>query len=146
MRSALQPRLPQKLYPFDRGRRILRYILETLTARFYKVGEWWIDKAKQLVKIASHRHWFVQYWIYLCVVGMLIFAVVQCAEMLIVVILLLILHTLILGIWALIYTLIISFFSICTWMYTKYNAFFFCCPHCHKEMPLPTFRCSCGSE
>lgn len=146
MRSTLQPRSAQKLYPFDRGWRILRYVIESLTTRLYSIHTWWVNKVRQLVGFASNRHWFVRYWVYVCIVGMVIFATIQYIEMLLVVICFLVLYILSLAIWAFFYLIIISFLALRTWIYTKYNAFFFCCPHCHKEMPLPGFRCPCGTE
>lgn len=147
MQTPLQQRSPQKLYPFDRGWRILRFVIEALRTRFSTMYNWCVHKVQHFVDVAATRHWFVRYWIYTGIVGMVIFAVILCAEMMLTASILLVLYLFSLAIWAAIDYIIIGFLALGEWIYKKFYAFFFCCPHCHKEMSLPNFRCNvCGVE
>lgn len=142
--------LPQpayKIYAFDRGWRVTRYVMKHLFVQTNIAARWWLDKADSVRIWASTEHWFKKYWAWVVIVGLWLAGGTQYISAMILAALFLIVQTLVLSIWAAISLLGMGLLVIFTFLYSRYYRIFFRCPDCHKDMPIPTYVCpTCGTE
>ena len=136
----------RKLYPFDRGWRILIYSLRQFLQQNYFMVNWWLDIIKELHYDALSAHWFKRFWLYAWASTLALYAVVFGVVVVGVEILSGTLFAISLLVYALLCTVLICLFNIFPLISAKMKATFYCCPSCHRSMPVPLYRCTCGKE
>lgn len=145
--SVFQPQPAYKIYAFDRGWRIMKYVTENLFKRTDIAARWWFTKATDIIRYSSGRHWFVKYWSYVLVAGLYFAGASQYLSAMVLAGLFLALYTILLSIGVGIAVLLIALLMACTFVYSRFYRIFFRCPDCHRDMPIPTFICpSCGER
>ncbi len=136
-----------KIYAFDRGWRIIRYVTENLFKRTNVTARWWFDKGKDVLAWGALKGSFAKYWSYVVMVGMMAAGGVQYVTAMMMAGLFVAVQSILLSLWAALSLLAIGILFVCTFAYSRFYRIFFRCPDCHKEMDIPTFICpSCAAE
>lgn len=136
-----------KMYAFDRGWRIMRYVTENLFKRTDVAARWWFGKARDSINYGNRKSMFIKYWAYVLVVGLGLAGAAQYVSAMILAGLFLLVQSILLSIWVAICMVLIGFLAMCTFAYSRFYRIFFRCPDCHKEMSIPTFVCPrCTTE
>jgi len=136
-----------KIYAFDRGWRIMRYVTEHLFKRTDVAARWWFNKAQDLIRSTASKGWFIKYWVYVIVAGMWLAGATQYVSAMILAAAFLAVQAVVLSAWVGVSVVIMSLLALCTFTYGRFYRIFFRCPDCHKEMPIPTYICpKCGTE
>jgi hypothetical protein len=135
-----------KIYAFDRGWRIIKYVTENLFKRTDIAARWWFNKARALLARYRMSGSFVKYWIYVVMAGMFIAGGAQYFSAMILAGVFIALQSVLLSIWAAISMLMIGLLTLCTFIYARFYRIFFRCPDCHKQMNIPTFICPTCAE
>lgn len=131
-----------KIYAFDRGWRIMRYVTDNLFKRTDIAARWWFNKANDTRSAIAVKHWFVKYWGYVLIAGLWLAGAAQYISAMILAGVFLALQSILLSLWVAISLVMIGILSACTFVYSRYYRIFCRCPDCHSEMPIPTFVCS----
>ena len=137
------PQPAYKMYVFERGWRIERYIGKYFMGRTHAIKDWWFDRGALaedwswkmhilpvvyltwIIKIGCQLAGLVQY-----VLGVELCAIFTCLALCLLTI------GMVLG-W-----LTIAVCTLGNIVYARVHRVFFRCPNCHKNMPLPTYICS----
>ncbi len=135
-----------RIYAFDRGWRIMRYITENLFKRTDVAARWWFDKANALRAWASGEHWFKKYWAYIAMAGLWLAGGIQYVSAMIVAALFVVIQALVLSGWVALSVLMMALLALCTFTYSRYYRIFCRCPDCHKEMSIPIYLCPTCAE
>ena len=136
-----------KIYAFDRGWRIIRYVTENLFKRTDATARWWFGKGKDVVAWGTLKGSFFKYWAYVVMVGMMAAGGVQYVTAMLMAGLFVAVQSFLLALWATLSLLAMGILFICTFAYSRFYRIFFRCPDCHKEMDIPTFLCpKCATE
>lgn len=123
----------------------MRYSLVHILDHMYRVAKWWFDKVKIIAILAYGKQWIIKCCVYFLVICVILIALIQCLAMLVVVTVIFAIYALILVGWLGINLTLIGFFALFTSLNAKLKAIFYCCPNCHRSMPIPVFICpSCG--
>jgi hypothetical protein len=145
MALAAQP--AYKIYAFDRGWRIIRYVTENLFKRTDVAARWWFNKGKDTLSWGRAKGSFALYWAYVVLVGMWLAGIVQYVTAMIMAALFVAVQSVLLTLWAALCLLAIGILFVGTFTYSRIYRIFFRCPDCHKEMDIPTFICpTCATE
>src|SRR3989442_537795 len=128
-----------KMYAFDRGWRIMRYVTENLFKRTDVAARWWFNKARDSINYGNRKSMFIKYWAYVLVVGLGLAGAAQYVSAMILAGLFLLVQSILLSIWVAICMVLIGFLAMCTFAYSRFYRIFFRCSDCHKEMSIPTF-------
>lgn len=135
-----------KIYAFDRGWRIMKYVTEHLFNRTNIAARWWFTKAQEALAHSRTRGAFIKYWIYVYMAGLYFAGAAQYVSAMILAGLFLVLQTIVLSLWAALSMLLIGLLAVCTFAYARFYRIFFRCPDCHKDMSIPTFICPTCSK
>src|SRR5262249_30275583 len=135
-----------KIYAFDRGWRIMRYVTTHLFKRTHATAQWWFGKARNVSNWGKYRNWFLKYWSFVVVAGLALAGATQYVSAMILAALFIVLQAIVLGVWAGFSVLLMGVLAAYTFLYSRIYRIFFRCPDCHREMSIPTFICSCGTE
>lgn len=135
-----------KIYAFDRGWRIMRYVTNHLFKRTHTTAQWWFGKAHNARSWGAYRPWYMKYWSYVLMAGFGMAGGTQYVSAMIIAALFIGFQAIVLGIWAFLSVLFMGVLAIGTFLYSRVYRIFFRCPDCHKDMPLPTYICTCGTE
>ncbi|MEO6892915.1 MAG: hypothetical protein ABI456_24215 [Ktedonobacteraceae bacterium] len=136
-----------KIYAFDRGWRIIRYVTENLFKRTDIAARWWFNKKNDVLVWGTLKGTFIKYWCYVIVVGMVIAGCIQYIMAMLMAVLFVIVQSLLLSLWAALSLLIIGLLFVGTFIYSRFYRIFFRCTDCHKEMDIPTFICpACATK
>ena len=136
-----------KLYAFDRGWRIMRYVMKPLFQRINVAARWWFHKAEEAKAFGGSRNMLIRCCIYVCIVGLVLAGGIQCACAMILVGLFLLIQSIMLSIWVVLCLIMIGILALCTFVYSRFYRIFFRCTDCHKQMNIPTFICfKCAAE
>ena len=135
-----------KIYAFDRGWRIMKYVTETLFKRTDVAARWWFSKAQDARTRSSTQGSFVKYWIYVYMIGLYLAGAVQYVIAMLFAGLFLTIQTILLSLWVVFSVIMIGLLTVCTFTYSRFYRIFYRCPDCHKEMSIPTFICPTCSE
>ncbi len=136
-----------KIYAFDRGWRIIDYVIKNLFKRTDIAARWWFNKGKDVLAWGRLKGKFALYWAYVVMIGMAIAGGFQYVSAMILAGLFVGIQSILLSLWATLCLLIIGFLAVCTFVYGRFYRIFFRCPDCHKEMDIPTFICPrCATE
>jgi len=136
-----------KIYAFDRGWRIMRYVTEHLFKRTDVAARWWFNKAQDVTRSTASKGWFIKYWAYVVVAGMWLAGATQYVSAMILAGLFLAIQAIALSAWVVLSMLIMGLLAVCTFAYSWYYRIFLRCPDCHWEMPIPIYICpKCGTE
>lgn len=130
-----------KIYAFERGWRIMRYVTEHLFQRTNLAARWWFTKAEDTHIRSMGKGAFVKYWMYVYMGGLYLAGAAQYISAMIIALLFLVLQFLTLVSWAAVCLCTIALLAICTFAYARFYRIFFRCPDCHKQMAIPTFIC-----
>src|SRR6266571_5361276 len=93
------PQPAYKIYAFDRGWRIMKYVTENLFKRTHVAARWWFDRADRVRVWAIGEHWFKKYWAYVVVVGLAVAGATQYASAMLVAALFLAAQAAVLSLW-----------------------------------------------
>jgi Double-GTPase 2 len=140
------PQPAYKIYAFDRGWRIMKYVTEHLFKRTHATAQWWFGKAGDVLNWGKYRPWYMKYWSYIVMAGMGLAGGTQYVSAMILAALFIVLQTVILSVWAFLSAILMGILAVATFLYARVYRIFFRCPDCHKDMPIPTFICTCGTE
>lgn len=140
----LQP--AYKIYAFDRGWRIMKYVMDNLFKRTDTAARWWFTKADDAKTRSVTQGAFVKYWIYVYMAGLYLAGGAQYVSAMILVCLFLAVQTILLSLWVSFSIFLIGVLWLCTFAYSRFYRIFYRCPDCHKEMSIPTFICPTCSE
>ena len=136
-----------KIYAFDRGWRIMRYVTEHLFKRTDLAARWWFGKAQDANTYGKTKGMFVRYWLYVCVAGLWLAGAIQYICAMLFAGLFLSIQTVLLSIWVALCLLAIGILALCTFVYGRFYRIFYRCPDCHTQMSIPTFICpKCSTE
>ncbi len=136
-----------KIYAFDRGWRIMKYVSENLFKRTDVSARWWFDKAKYLLNRFSGSEWYIKYCIYVVVGGLGLAGGAQYVSAMVLVALFIAVQAIILSIWATISSVLMGILAGANFVYARFYRIFYRCPDCHKEMPIPVYICpTCRTE
>src|SRR5947209_20197408 len=136
-----------KIYAFDRGWRIMKYVTENLFKRTDVAARWWFNKARNALTYGTRKGLFVKYWIYVYVAGLGLAGAAQYSSAMVLAGLFLAVQSILLSLWVVVFMVLIGFLALCTFAYGRIYRIFFRCPDCHKEMSIPTFVCpKCSTE
>jgi hypothetical protein len=135
-----------KIYAFDRGWRIMKYVTETLFKRTDVAARWWFTKAKDAFARSKTQGAFVKYWLYVYMVGLYMAGAAQYLTAMLFAGLFLAIQTILLSLWVGFSIIMIGILTACTFTYSRFYRIFYRCPDCHKEMSIPTFICPNCSE
>jgi hypothetical protein len=130
-----------KIYAFDRGWRIMKYVTENLFKRTDVAARWWFDKASMVNGWGSRGGWFKKYWAYVVIAGMWLAGGIQYVTAMIVAALFLAFQAVALSIWVVLSVMMMALLALFTFAYSRYYRIFCRCPDCHKEMPIPIYLC-----
>lgn len=142
--SEIQP--AYKIYAFDRGWRIMKYVTAHLFKRTDVAARWWFNKARDAYIKSKSQGAFVKYWIYVYMGGLYLAGGAQYITAMFLAGLFLAIQSIILTLWAGLSSILIGLLAAATFVYSHIYRIFFRCPECHKEMPIPTFICSSCHE
>ncbi|HMH10488.1 MAG TPA: hypothetical protein VK553_07240 [Candidatus Nitrosopolaris rasttigaisensis] len=136
-----------KIYPFDRGWRIISYVIKSLFNRTHTAACWWFNKGQGRVARARWQGKLVLYCAYVVMIGMALAGGFQYVPAMILIVLFVAIQPILLSLWAVVCLLAIVILAFCTLVYSRLYRIFFRCPDCHKEMDIPTFICPrCATE
>ena len=135
-----------KIYAFDRGWRIMKYVTETLFKRTDVAARWWFTKAQDAFARSKTQGSFVKYWMYVYMIGLYLAGAVQYVIAMLFAGLFLAVQTILLSLWVAFSIIMIGLLTVCTFTYSRFYRIFYRCPDCHKEMSIPTFICPTCSE
>src|SRR5438876_6670471 len=130
-----------KIYAFDRGWRIMKYVTENLFKRTDVAARWWFTKARDVINYGAGKSMFVKYWAYVLVAGLWLAGAAQYASAMALAALFLFVQSILLSVWVAICMVLIGLLAGCTFTYSRFYRIFFRCADCHKEMSIPTFVC-----
>jgi len=141
------PQPAYKIYAFDRGWRVLKYVVRHLFLRTQAEAEWWFKKAQGVRHWSIGEDWYKVYAAWVVIVGLWIAGGIQYVTATIVAALFIAAQVTALSLWAAISLIGMGVLSICTFAYSRYYRIFFRCPDCHRDMPIPTYICpTCSAE
>lgn len=142
------PQPARKMYPFDRGWRVMGYVREHLFARTGVEAKRWIGYAGTMYGKAGYTdNWAYKYWFFCIAAGCWLAGVAQYLSAMTLVVIFFVLQSLVLALWAALAILFMGVLSLFTFLYARYNRIFVRCPADFKTMPVPTFVCKkCGRE
>lgn len=143
-RFEVQP--AHKIYAFDRGWRIMRYVTNHLFQRTNEAAKWWFEQAQDVLLRSQSRGIFVKYWMRVYMVGLYMAGGVQYVSAMIIAALFLALQSIVLASWAALSLCLIGLLAVYTFIYARFYRIFFRCPNCHKEMAIPVFLCPTCQE
>lgn len=135
-----------KIYAFDRGWRIMKFVTENLFKRTDIAARWWFAKATDARNYGIGKSLFIKYWSYVLVIGLGMAGAAQYVSAMAVAGLFLVIQSLLLSLWVGISVVMIGILTACTFVYSRFYRIFVRCPDCHKEMPIPTFICPTCNE
>src|SRR5579872_4619541 len=135
-----------KIYAFDRGWRIMKYVTHHLFKRTDVAARWWFTKAEDVKTRSATKGMFVKYWFYVYMIGLYLAGGVQYVSAMIIAALFIAIQSIVLSIWVALSVIVIGILAACTFTYARFYRIFFRCPDCHKEMNIPTFICPSCSE
>ena len=142
--------LPQpayKIYAFDRGWRVLRYVVQHLFERTNFAAKQWMNRAEATKRWSMTQPLLKKYWAWVLMLGFWIAGGTQYISATPIAALFAVVQAILLLIWATIALVGMGLLSVFTFLYAKYYRIFCRCPDCHKDMPLPLYICSgCGTE
>lgn len=130
-----------KMYAFDRGWRIMKYVTENLFTRTHVAARWWFSKAQDARTRSATQGTFVKYWMYVYMVGLYMAGGAQYLSAMALAALFLVLQSIALALWATLSVVVIGLLAVYTFAFSRFYRIFFRCPDCHKEMDIPTFIC-----
>jgi len=136
-----------KIYAFDRGWRIMKYVTKNLFKRTDVAARWWFNKAQDAMNYGRTRSAFIKYWMYVIVLGLWMAGAAQYVSAMLLACLFLAVQTILLSIWVAISMVMIGFLTLCTFVYGRFYRIFFRCPDCYEQMSIPIFICpTCSTE
>lgn len=142
--------LPQpayKIYAFDRGWRIMRYVTTNLFQRTDVQARWWFGKARDLINYSKYKAAYIKYCLYVVVAGLGLAGAAQYITAMIIAALFIAIHAIVLSVWVVLSSLLMAVLAAFTFTYSKFYGIFFRCPDCHFDMPIPLFMCpQCNTE
>lgn len=137
-----------KLYPFDRGWRVISYVRTYVWTRTAASSKWWFDKASSSSRSAKYEDNTVKkYWAYCAAAGFGLGGASQYASSMAFVAVFFAIQTVLLSLWAGLALIPIGLLTAGTWLFARFYRIFYRCPDCHEGMDIPTFICpACGAE
>ncbi len=120
MALAAQP--AYKLYAFDRGWRIIRYVTENLFKRTDVAARWWFNKGKDTLSWGRAKGSFALYWAYVVLVGMWLAGIVQYITAMIMAALFVAVQSVLLTLWAALCLLAVARTAIKRWIFRPSSA------------------------
>src|SRR6266567_3646607 len=147
MRSFFQTQPAHLLYLYHRGWRILFYSRRELFLRCWQdIDRRWRN-TQALIGSAASLHWFKRFWLRLWVICISLYNIVFCLTILLLVTSVVVFSFLALVVTVVLCTCLIVLSVVCTYINAKIKARFYCCPNCHRSMPIPLYLCpTCRRE
>ncbi len=144
--AIFEPQPAFKIYAFERGWRIMKYVTENLFKRTDVAARWWFTKAEDAKTRSTTQGAFVKYWMYVYMAGLYLAGGAQYVSAMILAALFLLVQSILLSLWVVFSIITIGILWLCTFAYSRLYRIFYRCPDCHKEMSIPTFICPNCSE
>jgi hypothetical protein len=139
--ASMEKQPAYKIYPFDRGWRILGYTVKNLFSRTHVTAGWWFSKGQDSRAKAQWRGKLFRYSANVIWIGTAIAGALQYLPVIILLVPFVVVQSIVLALWCVICMPTIGVLTVCIFIYRQLFRIFYRCPDCHKEMELPTFIC-----
>ena len=141
------PQPAHKIYAFDRGWRVLKYVAHHLFVRTNQAARWWWKRADSVRIWATPEHWFKKYCAWVIVVSFALAGAAQYLSAFALVALFVVIQSVLLTTWAALALLGMGILAGWNFAYSRFYRIFYRCPNCHDSMPIPTYICpTCHTE
>jgi hypothetical protein len=114
-----------KIYAFDRGWRIMKYVTETLFKRTDVAARWWFTKARDAFARSKTQGAFVKYWLYVYTVGLYMAGAAQYLSAMLFAGLFLAIQTILLSLWVAFSIIMMGILTVCTFTYSRFYRIFY---------------------
>lgn len=140
----IEPQPAYRLYPFDRGWRVMDYVRRNIWKRTQHSTEWWFDTASRFFS-AGGDNVVTKYWSICVGIGAWLGGASQYISSMVFVTTFFAIQLVLLSVWATLAIIPVFLLTAITWAYTRIYGIFYRCPDCHEAMPIPLFICpTCG--
>lgn len=140
-----------KIYAFDRGWRIEKYVTIHLFRQMHLFALTWFRQARR-ARLWSRRlmasngvgRWLIyaiKYGVLVSIAGIYLAGGVQYLSAMLMTALFLTLQSIFLSLWVVLSFLLMGLLACYTFAYTRYYRIFQRCPNCHEAMDIPIFTC-----
>src|SRR5579884_352643 len=126
--AIFEPQPAFKMYAFDRGWRIMKYVTEHLFKRTDVAARWWFNKAQATYLRSKTQGNFAKYWMYVYMIGLYLAGGAQYLSAMIMAGLFLAIQTILLSLWVVLSIIIIGILTLCTFAYSRFYRIFYRCP------------------